>query len=172
MHIGEGKVIWQFSIVLASVTIGRNCNINCHTFIENEVQIGNEVTIKAGVYLWDGISIEDHVFIGPNVTFTNDPFPRSKQYPEKFQQTRIQIGAAIGANATILGGINIGKFALIGAGSVVTKSVPDFAMVVGNPAKITGWVDELGNKLEETNGGWENKAGDKFKVVDQQLKAD
>jgi len=168
-NIGEGTMIWQFAVVLAGASIGSNCNINCHTFIENDVRIGNNVTVKSGVYIWDGISIEDNVFIGPNVTFINDRYPRSKQYPEKFQQTIVQYGASLSANATILGGISIGKFALIGAGSVVTKPVPDFAMVMGNPARISGWVDEHGNKLAEADGVWENKAGKKFKVVNQQL---
>lgn len=168
-NIGEGTEIWQYAVVLADASIGRHCNINCHTFIENDVRIGNSVTVKSGVYLWNGITIEDNVFIGPNVTFTNDRYPRSKQYPEKFLHTLVQYGATLGANATILGGINIGKFAMIGAGSVATKSIPDFALVVGNPARITGWLDEQGNKLKETGGVWTNKSGKKFKVVNQQL---
>jgi len=168
-NIGEGTMVWQFAVVLPGASIGSHCNINCHTFIENDVQIGNNVTVKSGVYLWDGINIEDNVFIGPNVTFVNDLYARSKQYPVKFLQTIIKYGATLGSNATILGGITIGKFALIGAGSVVTKSVTDFAMMVGNPARIAGWVDEQGHKLSETEGIWKNKAGNKFKVVNQQL---
>jgi acetyltransferase-like isoleucine patch superfamily enzyme len=134
--IGENTRIWQFAIVLKDARIGTNCNINSHTFIENDVIIGNNVTIKCGVYLWDGIRIEDNVFVGPNVTFTNDKFPRSKEYPKEFQQIIIQNGASIGANSTILGGIKIGEKAMIGAGSVVTKDVPSGELWVGNPARF------------------------------------
>ena len=134
--IGKGSVIWQFAIVLPNAVIGEDCNINCHTFIENDVIIGSRVTLKAGVYLWDGIRVEDDVFIGTNVSFVNDKYPRSKEYPEKFQTTIIRKGASIGANATILGGIEIGKYAMVGAGSVVTKNVEDYTLVYGNPAKV------------------------------------
>ena len=137
-NIGEGTFVWQFAIVLPGAVIGKNCNINCHTFIENDVKIGDRVTIKSGVFVWDGIQIEDDVFVGPNATFVNDKFPKSKVYPETFQQIKICKGASIGANATILGGVTIGEKALIGAGSVVTKDVPAFALVYGNPAKIMG----------------------------------
>ena len=133
--IGEGTYVWQYSVILKEAVIGANCNINCHVFIENDVVIGDNVTVKAGVQIWDGLRIEDNVFIGPNVTFTNDAFPRSKQYQENVQQTFIGKGASIGANATILGGITIGENALIGAGSVVTKDVPANELWVGNPAR-------------------------------------
>jgi acetyltransferase-like isoleucine patch superfamily enzyme len=113
--------------------------------------------------------IDDNVFIGPNVTFTNDRYPRSKVYPSSFQKTIIRNGASVGANATILGGIVIGAFALIGAGSVVTKSVPDFALVSGNPARITGWVDETGNKLIQSGNEWVNINGGKYKLVNDKL---
>ncbi len=146
-NIGKGTFIWQFAVVLEGARIGDNCNINCHTFIENDVVIGNNVTVKAGVYLWDGIRIEDDVFIGPNATFVNDNHPRSKKYPEHFLQTKICKGASIGANATILGGITIGQYAMIGAGSVVTKSVPPYTMVYGNPARVIGKVDKDGKLI-------------------------
>lgn len=133
--IGETTRVWQYAVILAGASIGENCNINCHTFIENDVIIGDNVTVKSGVFLWDGIRVEDNVFIGPNATFVNDKFPRSKQYPASFQQTIIKAGASIGANATILGGLTIGENAMIGAGSVVTKNVPAGTMWVGNPAK-------------------------------------
>jgi acetyltransferase-like isoleucine patch superfamily enzyme len=110
--------------------------------IENDVQIGDNVTIKSGVYIWDGITLEDNVFIGPCVTFTNDKKPRSKQYPESFAKTVVEKGASIGANATILPGIRIGANALIGAGAVVTKDVPENAIMVGNPAKIKGYIEQ------------------------------
>ena len=121
---------------MPNAKIGKDCNICSHCFIENNVQIGDRVTIKNGVYLWDGIRIEDDVFIGPNVTFTNDKFPRSKQYPEKYAQTLVKNGVSIGANATLLPGLVIGENAMIGAGSVVTKSVPANESWVGNPAKF------------------------------------
>lgn len=134
--IGNNTNFWQFSVVLKGAEIGENCNICSHTFIENDVIIGNNVTVKSGVYLWDGLTIEDDVFIGPNATFTNDKYPRSKQYPEKFQTITLKQGASIGANATILGGITIGQNAMIGAGSVVTKNVPNEELWIGNPAKF------------------------------------
>ena len=134
--IGEKTNVWQFCVVLPNAEIGNNCNICSHCFIENDVKIGSNVTVKCGVYLWDGIEIEDDVFIGPNVTFTNDKYPRSKQYPENFSKIKIKKGASIGANATILGGITIGEKAMIGAGSVVTKDVPAGELWLGNPAKF------------------------------------
>jgi acetyltransferase-like isoleucine patch superfamily enzyme len=139
--IGAGTRVWAFAHVLPGARIGADCNICDHVFIENDVEVGDRVTVKCGVQLWDGLRVEDDVFIGPNATFTNDRFPRSKQYPEKFAQTRIGRGASIGANATILPGVNIGQNAMIGAGAVVTRSVPPHAIVVGNPARIVGYVD-------------------------------
>lgn len=133
-HIGSGTKIWQFCVILPQAIIGKNCNICAHCFIENDVLIGDDVTIKSGVQLWDGVRLESQVFIGPNVTFTNDSFPRSKQYiPPK--NTVIHKGASIGANATILPGISIGAGAMVGAGSVVTKNVAERTLVVGNPAR-------------------------------------
>jgi UDP-2-acetamido-3-amino-2,3-dideoxy-glucuronate N-acetyltransferase len=146
-YIGSNTSIWQFCVVLSGAFIGDDCNINAHVFIENDVVVGNRVTVKSGVQLWDGIRIEDDVFIGPNVTFTNDNKPRSKQYPETFAQTIVRKGASIGANSTILPNIEIGEFALIGAGSVVTKKVLPQELVVGNPAKRVGWVNKNGDKL-------------------------
>lgn len=137
-QIGEGTTIWQFCVVLAGARLGRDCNINAQCFIENDVLVGDRVTVKCGVQLWDGITLEDDVFIGPNATFTNDKRPRSKQYPEAFQRTVVQRGASIGANATLLGGITIGAGAMIGAGSVVTRDVPPGELWVGNPARSRG----------------------------------
>lgn len=145
--IGNNTFIWQHCIVLKNAVIGNNCNINFNVFIENDVIIGNNVTVKSGVQLWDGLRIEDDVFIGPNATFTNDLLPRSKKYPDSFKQTIIKKGASIGANTTIIGGIEIGKYAMIGAGSVVTKSVPDYTLWFGNPAIFRGYICECGVKL-------------------------
>lgn len=138
-QVGNGTRIWAFAHVLPGAVIGEECNICDHTFIENDVRIGDRVTIKCGVQLWDGITIDDDVFVGPNVTFTNDPFPRSKHTPKQFSRTNIRKGASIGANATILPGITVGLNAMVGAGSVVTKDVPPNAVVRGNPARIEGY---------------------------------
>ncbi len=139
-NIGQNTRVWQYSVIFQGAKIGDDCNICAHTLIENDVVIGNNVTIKSGVYVWDGVRLEDDVFIGPCVVFTNDKKPRSKQYPDEFPKTIVEKGASIGANATILPGITIGKNSLIGAGAVVTKNVPENAIVVGNPAVIKGYV--------------------------------
>ena len=138
--VGAGTRVWAFAHLLPGCKVGRDCNICDGVFIENDVVVGDRVTIKCGVQLWDGVRLDDDVFIGPNVTFSNDPFPRSRQRPEKFLQTIVSRGASIGANATILPGITIGAEALVGAGSVVTNDVPPKAIVMGNPARITGYV--------------------------------
>jgi UDP-GlcNAc3NAcA epimerase len=135
-EIGERTKIWAFAHILGGAKLGTDCNICDHVFIENDVIVGDRVTIKCGVQLWDGLRIADDVFIGPNATFTNDLFPRSKRYPKKFTQTHINAGASIGANATILAGVTIGKMAMVGAGSVVVNDVSPYAVVVGNPARI------------------------------------
>ena len=139
-NVGMGTRIWAFVHVLPGAQVGADCNLCDHVFIENDVVVGDRVTIKSGVQLWDGVRIEDDVFIGPNATFTNDRFPRSKQYPEKYAVTVVQKGASIGANATILPGVTVGKNAMVGAGSVVTKDIPPNAIVVGNPARIVNYV--------------------------------
>ncbi len=138
--IGNGTTIWQFVVVLPKAKIGEDCNICAHVFIENDVIVGDRVTVKSGVQLWDGVYIEDDAFIGPNVTFTNDKFPRSKIYPDHFPTTRVCRGASIGGGAVILPGLTIGENSMIGAGAVVTRSVPPNAIVIGNPARIAGHV--------------------------------
>jgi len=142
VEIGEGTRVWQFCVILPGAVIGSDCNICAHTLIEGKVKIGSRVTVKSGVQLWDGIILEDDVFVGPNVTFTNDLFPRSRQRPEHYSNTIVHSKASIGANATILPGITIGRGAMIGAGAVVTREVPAHAIVKGNPARITGYVHD------------------------------
>jgi acetyltransferase-like isoleucine patch superfamily enzyme len=138
-RIGPGTRIWAFSHILPGAVIGAECNICDHTFIENDVIIGDRVTIKSGVQLWDSITVEDDVFIGPNASFSNDPFPRSKQHLKTYPRTILHKGASIGSNATILPGIQVGRNAMVGAGSVVTHDVPPNAIVSGNPARILGY---------------------------------
>lgn len=134
--VGEGTRVWQFSVILDGARIGRDCNICAHTLIEGNVIIGDRVTVKSGVYLWDGTQVGDDVFIGPNATFTNDLFPRSKVYPATYSGIVLLRGASIGAGATILPGVVIGEHAMVGAGAVVIRDVPARAVVVGNPARI------------------------------------
>jgi len=133
--IGEGTRIWQFSVILKGAHIGKDCNICAHTFIENDVVVGDNVTVKCGVQLWDGLRIGNNVFIGPNVTFCNDKHPKSGNRDFKTEKTIIEDDVSIGANATILPGVQLGKGCLVGAGAVVTKDVPSGIIVVGNPAK-------------------------------------
>ncbi len=139
-NVGEGTRVWAFAHILPGARIGRHCNICDGVFIEDDVIVGDRVTVKCGVQLWDGVRLHDDVFVGPNATFANDPFPRSGQRPERFLQTVVEQGASIGANATLLPGITIGTGAMVGAGAVVTRSVPANAIVVGNPARISGYV--------------------------------
>lgn len=138
--VGEGTRIWAFAHVLPGARIGRDCNLCDGVFVENDVIVGDRVTVKCGVQLWDGVRLHDDVFVGPNATFSNDAFPRSRQRPQQFLQTVVERGASIGANATLLPGITIGAGAMVGAGAVVTRSVPPNAIVVGNPARISGYV--------------------------------
>lgn len=139
--VGAGTRVWAFAHILPGAVVGRDCNICDGVFVEGDVVVGDRVTVKCGVQLWSGVTLEDDVFVGPNATFTNDPFPRSRQYPQSFPRTVVRRGASIGANATLLPGITIGERAMVGAGAVVTRSVPPRAIVVGNPARIVGEVD-------------------------------
>lgn len=148
-NIGQNTRIWQFVVILPGVIIGKNCNICSHTFIENEVIIGNDVTIKNGVHIYTGVQMGDSVFIGPNVTFTNDLVPRSKVHPDKYLKTIIGQGVSIGANSTIIAGISIGRFAMVGAASLVTKNVPPHSLWYGHPAKHQGYICECGAKLSK-----------------------
>lgn len=145
--IGSGTRVWAFAHVMKGVRLGANCNIGEHCYLESGVVVGNDVVVKNGVALWDGVTIEDRVFLGPNCVFTNDLFPRSKVIRDR-HKTLVREGASIGANATILSGIEIGSYSLVGAGSVVTRSVPDFTIVVGNPARVRGYICRCGEKLQ------------------------
>ena len=142
--VGDGTRIWAFAHVLPGARIGADCNICDHVFVEGGAVVGDRVTVKCGVQLWDGIELSDDVFVGPNVTFTNDPFPRSRQHLTSYPRTAVGPGASLGANSTILPGRTIGRQAMVGAGAVVTKDVPPNAVVVGNPARIVGYVDSSG----------------------------
>ena len=145
-HVGRGTRIWEFVHVLAGARIGRDCNINSHVFVEDDVVIGDEVTVKCGVYLWDGLRLEDRVFVGPNVTFTNDRHPLSRRHVPPLVTT-VRQGASLGAAAVIGPGVTIGRYAMVGMGSVVTRDVPDHALVFGNPLRRAGWVCFCGAKL-------------------------
>lgn len=152
-NIGSGTRIWAFAHVLPGARIGADCNICDGVFIENDVHIGDRVTIKCGVQIWDGINLEDDVFVGPNATFTNDRIPRSRRRPDVYARTVVRHGASIGANSTILPGLTIGANAMIGAGAVVTRDVPQNAVVVGNPARITGYGDSTTQAISATQSG-------------------
>lgn len=152
-QIGARTRIWAFAHVLPGARIGEECNICDGVFIENDVVVGDRVTVKCGVQLWDGVTLEDDVFIGPNATFTNDAFPRSKQYPPLFDRTIVRRGASIGANATLLPGVDIGAGAMVGAGAVVTANVPPDAIVVGNPARVVGSVTERADRADSPSPG-------------------
>jgi len=148
LSIGEGTNVWQFCVILKGARIGVGCNICANVLIENDVVVGDEVTIKSGVQLWDGVTLEDKVFIGPNATFTNDLSPRSKSRTWTLSRTLVKKGASIGANSTIVAGVVIGDYAMIGAGSVVTRSVPPHTLWYGNPARQKGFVTRSGIVLD------------------------
>lgn len=166
-QIGSQTQVWQYAVILEGAVIGNYCNINSHTFIENEVNIGDYCTIKSGVYIWDGVVIEDHVFVGPNVTFINDKTPRSKHYSDKFNGARICEGASIGAAATVMSGVKIGKYAMIGAASLVTKDVPDYQLWYGTPAKHVGYVTKSGALLNKEL--LDEKTLEQYKFINEEL---
>lgn len=165
-NIGAKTRIWAFAHVLKGAVIGEDCNLCDYVFVENEVIIGSRVTIKNGISIWDGLEIEDDVFLGPNAAFTNDMFPRSKRHSGNYLKTLLKKGASVGANATILCGITLGKYCLVGAGAVVTKSIPDFALVTGNPARFRYWVSKTGEKLQfDDNNTAIDSDNNKYKLI-------
>jgi acetyltransferase-like isoleucine patch superfamily enzyme len=150
--IGEGTRVWAFAHVMKGATVGKNCNICDHAFVESNVTVGDGVTIKNGVSIWDGVSLDDHVFVGPNAVFTNDRNPRAevKKGPDQFVSTKVLEGASIGANVTVVCGVTVGRYAFIGAGAVVVRDIPSYSLMVGNPARQIGFMCECGEKLTES----------------------
>ena len=162
-NIGEDTNIWQFCVIFKNAKIGKNCNICANVLVEDDVIIGDNVTIKSGVQLWNGARIEDNVFIAPNVTFTNEHFSRSKQYPDHFEQTIVKKWASLGANCTVIAGNTIGEYALIGGGSVVTKDIPPHTVWYGNPIRQKGYVTTSGIILDME---FKDKNGEKHNIED------
>ncbi len=175
VEIGEGTKIWHFTHVQSGSRIGRKCILGQNVNIGNNVTIGNFVKIQNNVSVYEGVELEDYVFCGPSMVFTNILNPRSK-YPqvgaEFYIKTQVKEGASLGANSTIVCGVTIGRFAFVGAGTVVTKDVPDFALVVGNPSKIKGWYSEAGKKLvfDENGTAFCEKSGKKYKLENNIVK--
>lgn len=163
--IGDGTRIWAFAHVLPGARIGSDCNVCDGVFVEGDVVVGDRVTVKCGVQLWNGVRLGDDVFVGPNATFTNNLFPRSRQYPAADLQTIVEPKASIGANATILAGVRIGNAAMIGAGAVVTRSVPPNAIVVGNPARIVGYVTDTHQAPGDLQASTTNPSVEKVRMT-------
>jgi len=161
-QIGEGTKVWAFAHILKDAVIGRNCNIGDHNFIEGGASLGDGVVVKNGNMIWEGVHIEDAVFVGPHVFFTNDLFPRSKQLPEAAERgsrkenwlvpTRVKKGASLGAGAVILAGVTIGEYSLVAAGTLVSKDVPPYALVLGAPGRVRGWMCRCGLRLRLARG--------------------
>lgn len=161
--IGDGTRIWAFVNILGGARIGRDCNICDRCFIENDVALGDRVTVKCGVSLYDALTLEDDVFVGPGVVFSNDPRPRSGQHPGSYPRTLVRQGASLGAGAILLPGLTVGRFAMVGAGSLVTRDVPDFALVYGSPAQVHGQVCRCGKTLRFDNGGGACACGRRYR---------
>lgn len=164
--VGARTRVWAYAHVLAQAVVGDDCNLCDHTYVEGGVVLGDRVTVKCGVYLWDGVTAEDDVFIGPAAVFTNDLVPRSGLREKPWAETRLERGASIGANATVLAGNRVGRYAMVGAGAVVTCDVPDFALVVGVPARQVGWVAADGTQLSFDDAGTARQRGEVYSLRD------
>lgn len=172
-RIGARTRVWAWAHVLPGAVVGADCNLCDRTFVETGVVLGDRVTVKCGVSLWDGVTAEDDVFIGPDATFTNDLTPRSGQYLSEYPRTRLAQGCSIGANATVLAGVKVGRYAMVGAAAVVTRDVPEFALVVGSPARVVGWIAHDGRKLAVEEGGEEVRHGEYvYRLTDGNLRAE
>ena len=145
--LGARTRVWAFAHILPGATVGEDCNVCDHSYVEGKVTVGHRVTIKSGVFLWDGVVVEDDCHLGPNATFTNDLYPRSRKFLPTYPITRLRRGCSIGGNSTVTPGVTVGRWALVGAGAVVTRDVPDFALVMGNPARFRSWICSCGKKL-------------------------
>jgi acetyltransferase-like isoleucine patch superfamily enzyme len=169
--IGDGTRIWAWAHVMKGARIGADCNIGEHCFIESGVVLGDRVTVKNGVAVWEGVTAEDDVFLGPNAVLTNDLRPRSKVYHAKVEPIVLREGSTIGANATVVCGVTIGRWAMVGAGSVVTRDVPDHALVYGNPGRLRGHVCRCSRPLKLTDGVAACSCGRRYAMADGVLNA-
>jgi UDP-2-acetamido-3-amino-2,3-dideoxy-glucuronate N-acetyltransferase len=171
--IGKGTKIWHFCHIMSKAKIGENCSFGQNVFVADNVEIGNNVKVQNNVSIYTGVICEDDVFLGPSMVFTNVTNPRSAVVRKgQYEQTLVKKGASIGANATIVCGHTIGKYAFVGAGAVVTKDVPDFALMVGTPAKQIGWMSRYGHRLnfDENNIAICPESGEKYKLIDDKVK--
>ena len=169
-HVGAHTNIWQFVVILEDVRIGDHCNINGFVGLDNDIVIGDHVTIKSGTFIGSGVRVEDHVFIGPYVCFVNDRHPRSRVQPDHRPIITLEEGCTIGAQVIIMEGIRVGRYAMVGAGSILTQDVPPHALVTGRPARRVGWVDHAGHPLTRDGDDWVSDVGGRFTVSDGQLR--
>ena len=170
--LGKGTKVWHFCHLMPKAVVGEDCNFGQNVFIANNVRLGNNVKVQNNVSIYEGVEVEDNVFLGPSMVFTNVINPRSGvNRRNQYAKTRVKKGASIGANATIVCGNDIGEYAFIGAGSVVTKEVPDFALMVGNPARQLGWMSAYGHRLEfdENNEATCKESGEKYKLIENSV---
>ncbi len=169
-HVGRNTTIWQFVVVLEDVRIGDHCNINGFVGLDNDIVIGDHVTIKSGTFIGSGVRIEDHVFVGPYVCFVNDRHPRSRVQPGYRPLIVLEKGCTIGAQVIINEGLRVGRYALVGAGCILTRDVPAHALMAGRPARRVGWVDESGHPMTRDGDEWVAEDGRRFITEDDQLR--